>query len=82
MKLGIKLRKIINRQKNTKKIERGVIAYLERQMILHAKLYGDTSYTYSLDRESSQTDWNYIVDYFINENVGVHIDDKKIYLTW
>lgn len=82
MKLGIKLRKIINKQKNVKKIERGIIAYLERQMILHAKLCGDTSYTYSLDRESPQTDWNYIVDYFINENVGVYIDDKKIYLTW
>lgn len=82
MKLGIKLRKIINRQQNTKKIEKGIIAYLERQMILHAKLCGDTSYAYSLDRESSQTDWEYIVNYFISENIDVYINDKKIYFAW
>ena len=82
MKLGIKLRKIINKQRDNKKLEKEIIAYLERQMILHAKLCGDTSYIYSLDRQSPQTDWNYIVDYFINESVGVHIDDKSIYLTW
>ena len=82
MKLGIKLKKIINRQQGTKKIEKGIIAYLERQMILHAKLCGDTSYAYSLDRESPQTDWEYIVNYFISENIDVYINDKKIYFEW
>lgn len=82
MKLGIKLRKIINRQQGAKKIEKGIIAYLERQMILHAKLCGNTSYAYSLDRESPQTDWKYIKDYFLNEGLVVLLNDNTILLMW
>ena len=81
MKLAIKLRKIVNKRRDEKKNERGIINYITKLVEIKANR-GESSYSYSKELEVEEIDWEYIKDYFYNEGFGVKIDDKKIYLTW
>lgn len=81
MKLAIKLRKIVNKRKEEKKNERGIINYITKLVEIKANR-GESSYAYDKERETAEIDWNYIKDYFLNEGFVVLLNDNTILLMW